>query len=122
MAAWSSHSATTPFCPKARCDRAGHRGQEAGGRSQRNASMKITLMLDPDLAVKVKRCSAKPGRPLSETVKFAIGIGLDQMLHSSKGKPYRTIPRPMGLREGFSYDNIDELLTRSDSDDSHRDV
>jgi hypothetical protein len=27
-------------------------------------------------------------------------------------KPYRTKPLPMGLKKGFSYDNIGELLAR----------
>jgi len=32
-------------------------------------------------------------------------------------KPYRTKPRPLGLRRGFSYDNVGELLARAEGED-----
>ncbi|MEO6873071.1 MAG: hypothetical protein ABI233_12760 [Chthoniobacterales bacterium] len=39
------------------------------------------------------------------------------MLGPSASKPYRTKPRPLGLREGFTYDNISELLARVEGED-----
>jgi len=32
-------------------------------------------------------------------------------------KPYRTKPRALGLRRGFSYDNIGELLARAEGEE-----
>jgi hypothetical protein len=33
-------------------------------------------------------------------------------LKPKKAKPYRTKPRPLGLRKSLGYDNVSELLTR----------
>jgi len=32
-------------------------------------------------------------------------------------KPYLTKPHPLGLKRGFSYDNIGELLARTEGED-----
>ena len=78
--------------------------------------MRITLTLDPDIAAKVKRGAKKLGKPLKEVINAALRMGLDHVLNPPSAKPYRTEPRPMGLRQGFSYDNIAELLARAESD------
>jgi SOS response regulatory protein OraA/RecX len=31
-------------------------------------------------------------------------------------KPYRTKPRPLGLRKGFSYDKISSLIARTEGE------
>jgi hypothetical protein len=42
---------------------------------------------------------------------------LDQLLKPPVVKPYRTKARPMGLRQGFSYDNVAELIARAEGED-----
>ncbi|MGH8019473.1 MAG: DUF2191 domain-containing protein [Opitutaceae bacterium] len=79
--------------------------------------MRTTLTLDPDVAAKARRGAAKLKRPFKEVVNQALRIGLDQVLKPAAARPYRTKPRPMGLREGFSYDNISELLARAEGED-----
>ena len=73
-----------------------------------------TPALDPDVAAKAKECAAKLGKPLKEVINAAFRLGLDQVLKLPASKSYRTQPRPMGLRRGFSYDNIGELLARAE--------
>lgn len=79
--------------------------------------MRTTLTLDPDVAAKAKKGAAKLGKPLKEVINAALRLGLEQVLKPPTTKPYRTIPRPLGLRRGFSYDDIGELVARAEGED-----
>lgn len=79
--------------------------------------MRTTLTLDPDVAAKAKKSAARLGKPLKEVINAALRVGLDEILSPPAAKPYRTRPRPLGLRQGFSYDNISELLARAEGED-----
>jgi hypothetical protein len=79
--------------------------------------MRTTLTLDPDVATKAKRGAAKLRKPFKEVINTALRIGLDEVLKPPAAKPYRTKARPLGLRRGFSYDNIGELLARAEGED-----
>lgn len=79
--------------------------------------MRTTLTLDPDVAAKARRGAARLGKPFKEVVNAALRAGLDVVLAPPASKPYRTKPRPLGLREGFSYDSIADLLARAEGED-----
>jgi hypothetical protein len=79
--------------------------------------VRTTLTLDPDVAAKAKRGAAKLGKPFREVINAALRIGLDEVLRPAAAKTYRTKGRPMGLRQGLSYDNIAELLARAEGED-----
>ena len=79
--------------------------------------MRTTLTLNPDVAAKAKRGAAKLRKPFKDVINAALRAGLDQVLSPPAAKPYRTQPRPLGLREGFSYDDIGELLARAEGED-----
>lgn len=79
--------------------------------------MRTTLTLDPDVSSKARRGAAKLNKPFKEVVNSALRIGLDEILKPAATKPYKTKPRPMGLQEGLSYDNISELLARAEGED-----
>lgn len=79
--------------------------------------MRTTLTLDPDVAARARQGAAKLGKPFKEVVNMALRTGLDVVLAPSPSKPYRTKPRPLGLREGFSYDSIADLLARAEGED-----
>lgn len=74
--------------------------------------MRTTLTLDPDVAAKAKKSAAKLRKPFKQVINTALRVGLDEILKPPVAKPYRMKGRPLGLREGFSYDNISELLVR----------
>ena len=71
--------------------------------------MRTTLTLDPDVAAKARQGAAQLGKPFKEVVNMALRTGLDAVLAPPAAKPYRTRPRPLGLREGLSYDSIADL-------------
>lgn len=79
--------------------------------------MRTTLTLDPDVAAKAKQGAARLRKPFREVINAALRVGLDAVLKPAPAKPYRTRSRPMGLREGLSYDNIAELLARAEGED-----
>ena len=79
--------------------------------------MRTTLTLDPDVAAKAKRGASKLRKPFKAVINEALRIGLDHVLAPPTAKPYRTQPRPMGLRQGFNYDNVAELLARAEGED-----
>jgi len=79
--------------------------------------MRTTLTLDPDVAVKAKKGAARLRKPFKEIINAALRVGLDEILSPPIAKPYRTRPRPMGLRRGFSYDNISELIASVEGED-----
>ena len=79
--------------------------------------MRTTMTLDPDVASKARMSAARLKKPFKEVINAALRIGLEQLLAPRPAKPYRTKPRPMGLRQGLSYDNISELLARVEGED-----
>ena len=82
-----------------------------------DARMRTTLTLDPDIAAKAKRGAAKLRKPFREVINAALRVGLDAILAPPAAKPYRTKPRPLGLRQGFSYDNISELVAAAEGEE-----
>jgi hypothetical protein len=78
--------------------------------------MRTTLTLDPDVAAKAKKGAAKLHRPFKQIINTALRIGLEEVLKPPKAKPYRTKPRPLGLRPGWRYDNVGELLARAEGE------
>jgi hypothetical protein len=83
----------------------------------RDAFMRTTLTLDADVAAKARRGAAKLGKPFKSVINSALRIGLDEVLKPPAAKPYRAKSFPMGLKPGFSYDNIGELLAQAEGED-----
>lgn len=79
--------------------------------------MRTTLTLDPDISAKARKGAARLGQPFKQVVNSALRIGLEQLLKPAPARPYKTKARPLGLNEGFSYDNVAELLARAEGED-----
>ena len=67
-------------------------------------------MLDDDIADSVRALAARLRCPMRDVINNALRAGLDQVGKVGAAKPYKTIPRPLGLKAGLSYDNVQELL------------
>jgi hypothetical protein len=78
--------------------------------------MRTTLTLDADVAAKAKKGAAKLHKSFREIINAALRLGLDQILAPTALKPYRTQPRAMGLRRGYTYDNIAELIAATEGE------
>lgn len=78
--------------------------------------MRTTLTLDPDVAAKARRATAQTGLPFKTVINQALRVGIEGVLVPPSARPYHTMPRPMGLKPGLSYDNIAELLAVSEGD------
>lgn len=79
--------------------------------------MRTTLTLDPDVAAKAKKGATRLRKPFKEVINAALRVGLDEIMAPPAAKAYRTKPRPLGLRRGFSYDNISELIAAAEGED-----
>jgi hypothetical protein len=79
--------------------------------------VRTTLTLDADVAAKARKAGQRLGKPFKEVINSALRIGLDEVLKPKAGKPYKTKPLPMGLRPGFSYDNVAELIAQAEGED-----
>lgn len=78
--------------------------------------MRTTLTLDPDVAARARKGAARLQKPFKEVINAALRVGLDAILSPPVAKAYRTKPRPLGLRQGFSYDNISELIAAGEGE------
>ena len=78
--------------------------------------MRTTLTLDPDVAAKARRGAARLGKPFKTVINSALRVGLDEVLKPKSSKPYRGKSFPMGLKPGYSYDNIAELIAQGEGE------
>ena len=65
--------------------------------------------------MQVKAEMRRAGESLRETLERVLRRGL-QLQPQPKRKRFKIKARPMGLKPGFSYDNVGELLARMDRD------
>jgi len=78
--------------------------------------MRTTLTLDEDVAQLAKAVAARSRRPFKQVVNDALRAGLKGSEPPIVAKPYHTKARPLGLREGLSYDNIHRLLALAEGE------
>jgi hypothetical protein len=80
--------------------------------------MRTTLSIDDDVLERARAVSAKLGTPFKKVVNQALRVGLDQVEQPAKYRRYKTKPRAMGLMSGCNLDNIRELLSELEGEDS----
>jgi hypothetical protein len=79
--------------------------------------MRTTLSLDEDVLEKARGVAGRLHVPFKQVVNEALRLGLVEVEMPAKKRPYRTVSRAMGLREGYSLDNISELLAQVEGED-----
>lgn len=79
--------------------------------------MRTTLTLDEDVAQSAKELASKLHRPFKEVINNALRFGLEQIGKPTSRIPYRTIPRKLGIREGVTLDNIQEVISRFEGEE-----
>lgn len=80
--------------------------------------MRTTLTLDRDVADKAKAIVRQSGRPFKQIINEALRCGLEQLQAPAKRKRYRAPVYSMAVRDGLNLDNIQELLSQIEGEDS----
>jgi hypothetical protein len=80
--------------------------------------MRTTLVIDNDVLERARTLAARLGTPFKSVINEALRAGLDQVEQPALRRPYRTTPRPMGLKAGRNLDNIQELLAQLEGEDA----
>jgi hypothetical protein len=79
--------------------------------------VRTTLALDEDVLEKARALASRLKRPFKTVVNEALRAGLKAVEKPPKARRYRTIGRAMQLREGYSLDNIQEVLAQAEGED-----
>jgi hypothetical protein len=72
--------------------------------------VRTTLTLDDDVANKLKAEARKSGEPFKQIVNRVLRAGLNVRSLATSAPPFKVKARPLGLRPGFSYDKVSELI------------
>lgn len=78
--------------------------------------MRTTLTLDNDVIDKARKIGSQSKRPFKTIVNEALRVGLTLLEKPFEKKKYRTQARTLGLRSGYSLDNIQELLAQAEEE------
>ena len=74
--------------------------------------MRTTLTLDDDLLVKLRAEAQRSREPFKQIVNRVLRLGLKAQTQAKALPPFKVKTRNLGLRPGFDFDNIEELLER----------
>lgn len=80
--------------------------------------MRTTINIDNDVLERARSISAKLRTPFKTVLNEALRAGLDHMQQPPKSVRYKTKPHAMGLKAGRNIDNIQELLSQIEGEDS----
>ncbi len=80
--------------------------------------MRTTLTLDADVARKASELAIRNHAPFKRVINDALRRGFDAMEKPQPVKRYRTKARALGLRKGNNVDNIQELLSKLEGEES----
>jgi len=72
--------------------------------------MRTTLTLDDDIARRIKGQLKTSGVSFKDLVNDLLRKGLETSSPGKKAGKFKIKPIELGLKEGFSYDNVSELL------------
>jgi hypothetical protein len=80
--------------------------------------MRTTITIENDVLERARAIAVKRRTPFKRVINEALRVGLDQVERPVKRGRYKTKPHAMGLKAGRNLDNIQELLTQIEGEDS----
>lgn len=80
--------------------------------------MRTTLTIDDDVLDQARALAKKLNTPFRRVINDALRAGLEAVEAPASSRPYRTEPHEMGLKAGKNLDNIQELISQAESEDS----
>lgn len=78
---------------------------------------RTTLTLDDDVRAKIETEMRKSGKSFKETVNETLRVGLLSREKARTAKPFKVQARDMGLRPGYSYDKVWDLIEEIEGPD-----
>ncbi len=72
------------------------------------------MTLDDDIAAQLRAEARRTGEPFKQVVNRVLRTGLHSQARLKALPPFKIKARNMGLRPGYSYDNISELIDQLD--------
>lgn len=81
--------------------------------------MRTTLTIDDDIASKLQAVTRAKGKPFKEVLNdtLRLGLALQVKMAEEPPKPFKVKSRPLGIKDGFNYDNVGELLEQIEGAD-----
>jgi hypothetical protein len=73
-------------------------------------SIRTTITLDEDVRAKLEAEMRKSGKSFKETVNETLRSGLFARQRAGAIKPFKVRPKAMGLKPGYSYDKVWDLI------------
>ncbi len=71
---------------------------------------RTTVTLEDDIAAQLEERARSTGASFKDVINQALRVGLSRQAMPTRQKPFKILARPLGLRQGLSYDNISDLL------------
>ncbi len=79
-------------------------------------SIRTTVTLDDDVAIRLKGESQSRGEPFRDTLNDLLRTALSGVGNKPRGRTLRIEPTHMGYKPGLNYDNIESLLEYGEGD------
>jgi len=79
-------------------------------------SIRTTVTLDDDVAIRLKRESQSRGASFRDTLNDLLRAALLGVDNKPRGRTLRIEPMHMGYKAGLNYDNIESLLEYGEGD------
>lgn len=80
--------------------------------------MRTTITLDSDVLDEARAIAKAKHAPFKTVINEALRAGLGKVKEPAPRHAYKTRPHKMGLRSGYSLDNIQELLAQAEAEDA----
>ncbi|MGF1531786.1 MAG: DUF2191 domain-containing protein [Puniceicoccaceae bacterium] len=79
--------------------------------------MRTTITLEADVEEKAKPAMQTTGVNFKTLINEALRCGIAEIKKPRESRAFKTESRPLGLKNGFNYDNLAELLAQTEQED-----
>jgi hypothetical protein len=79
--------------------------------------IRTTITLYEDVREKLEAEMRKSGKSFKETVNETLRVGLLSRQKTVPSKPFKVRPKAMGLKPGYNYDKVWELIEQVEGPD-----
>ncbi len=80
-------------------------------------SVRTTLAIEEDISARLKAEVRRSGNSFKQVVNEALRRGMDSPPPALPARPFPILVRDLGLKPGYSYDNVWELIEQIEGPD-----